>query len=47
MVLGDGGLPSGRERAIETLIDSESQGAFYRAARVLVRRICTSFYVQY
>lgn len=29
-------LPSGRERAIETLIDMEPQGSFYRAARVLV-----------
>ena len=36
MVL-EGSLPSGRERAIETLIDMEPQGAFYRAARVLVR----------
>jgi hypothetical protein len=30
-------LPSGRERAIETLIDMEPQGSIYRAARVLVR----------
>ena len=29
-------LPSGRERAIETLIDMEPQGSFYRATRVLV-----------
>lgn len=28
--------PSGRERAIETLIDMEPHGPFYRAARVLV-----------
>jgi len=28
-------LPSGRERAIETLIDMEPQGSFYRATRVL------------
>jgi hypothetical protein len=27
----------GRELAIETLIDMEPEGAFYRAARVLVR----------
>ena len=30
-------LPSGRERAIETLVDMEPHGPFYRAARVLVR----------
>jgi hypothetical protein len=35
MVWGEN-LPSGRERAIETLIDMEAQGSFYRAARVLV-----------
>jgi hypothetical protein len=35
MVWGES-LPSGRERAIETLIDMEPQGSFYRAARVLV-----------
>ncbi|CAB9500257.1 Probable E3 ubiquitin-protein ligase hulA [Seminavis robusta] len=34
MVWGEG-VPSGRERAIETLIDREPQGTFYRAARVL------------
>jgi len=40
MVWGDA-HPSGRERAIETLIDKEPQGAFYRAARVLVRSLST------
>jgi len=35
MVL-EGTLPSGREKAIETLIDMEPQGAYYRAARVVV-----------
>jgi hypothetical protein len=30
-------IPNGRERAIETLIDLEPHGAFYRAARVMVR----------
>lgn len=44
------GLPSGRERAIETLIDSEPNGAAYRAARILVSaalssRLCTESYV--
>ena len=29
-------LPSGRERAIETLIDSEPNGASYRANRIRV-----------
>ena len=29
-------LPSGRERAVETLIDMEPRGPFYRASRVLV-----------
>lgn len=29
-------LPSGRERAIETLIDRDPQGSFHRATRVLV-----------
>ncbi len=33
-------LPSGREQAIETLIDMEPHGSFYRAARVLVSTIC-------
>jgi hypothetical protein len=33
----EGLLPTGRERAIETLIDSEANGACYRAARILVR----------
>jgi len=27
----------GRDRAIETLMDRESRGSFYRAARVVVR----------
>lgn len=44
MATGDG-LPSGRERAIETLIDMEPQGALYRAARVLVRETWYFFYV--
>jgi hypothetical protein len=30
-------VPSGREQAIETLLDMEPQGSFYRASRVLVR----------
>jgi len=30
-------VPSGREEAIETLVDMDPQGSFYRAARVLVR----------
>jgi hypothetical protein len=34
-------LPSGRERAIEALVDMDPEGSFYRAARVLVR-----FYVR-
>jgi hypothetical protein len=46
MVMGDG-LPSGRERAIETLIDMEPQGALYRAARVLVRETWYFFYVAF
>jgi hypothetical protein len=28
--------PSGRERAIEALIDRESEGCFYRASRIVV-----------
>ena len=32
-----GEAPSGREMAIETLLDMEPHGSFYRAARVLVR----------
>ena len=32
-------MSPGRELAIETLIDMEPEGAFYRAGRVLVRRI--------
>jgi hypothetical protein len=35
MVWGES-LPSGRERAIETLVDMKQQGPFYRAAKVLV-----------
>lgn len=31
------GKSPGRELAIETLIDAEPQGAFYRASRILVR----------
>jgi hypothetical protein len=31
--------PTGRERAIETLIDREPQGNFYRASRVVVRTV--------
>lgn len=48
---GTEGLPSGRERAIETLIDSEPNGACYRAARILVSlnlslcSICTNVHV--
>ena len=38
-MLLEGSLPSGRERAIETLIDMEPHGAMHRAARVLVRVI--------
>lgn len=30
-------MPSGREEAIETLVDMDPQGNFFRAARVLVR----------
>ena len=30
--------PTGRERAIEALIDREPHGDYYRAARVVVRR---------
>jgi hypothetical protein len=35
----------GRERAIETLLDREPNGNFYRAARVLVSEVkeCSSF----
>lgn len=29
-------MPSGREEAIETLVDMDPQGNFFRAARVLV-----------
>ena len=35
-------VPSGREEAIETLVDMDPQGSFYRAARVLVR-VCVMF----
>jgi hypothetical protein len=34
----------GRERAIEALIDRESAGDFYRAARVLVRFVRWSLF---
>ena len=30
-------MPSGREEAIETLVDMDPQGNFFRAARILVR----------
>jgi hypothetical protein len=30
-------MPSGREEAIETLVDMDPEGNFFRAARVLVR----------
>jgi hypothetical protein len=37
--------PTGRERAIEALIDREPHGDFYRAARVVVR--CSTIYIVY
>jgi hypothetical protein len=36
IMMGEG-VSSGRERAIETLVDSEPSGAHYRASRILVR----------
>jgi hypothetical protein len=37
-------MSPGRELAIEMLIDMEPEGAFYRAARVLVRRFVWTLY---
>jgi hypothetical protein len=37
MVLWNSQGPTGRERAIESLIDREPHGNYYRAARVVVR----------
>ena len=36
-------MPSGREEAIETLVDMDPQGNFYRAARVWVSYLVCSF----
>lgn len=35
-------MPSGREEAIETLVDMDPQGSFFRAARVLVSFIAVA-----
>lgn len=37
-------MPSGREEAIETLVDMDPQGSFFRAARVLVSSLIASFH---
>jgi hypothetical protein len=39
MVLWNSQGPTGRERAIESLIDREPHGNYYRAARVVVRNV--------
>jgi hypothetical protein len=44
MVLWNSQGPTGRERAIESLIDREPHGNYYRAARVVVRIVLNLIY---